>query len=192
MRICLVSILALLMPANFPAGADQREKETGKPFWLKKDGKKRDTKEGNARVFRAQVEIELEQLTGEDTVIGGTPVPGRLTQRTHTTLEINDGESHTCGALTHSGGDDQTREEGEWLFRVKVESVDDARVRLDVSTTDIRTYTLKDGSTRSYNLRLQAAKTVRLSEKFKLDLAGESLLGIKATCVGVIEEKVKD
>jgi hypothetical protein len=41
-------------------------------------------------------------------------------------------------------------------------------------------------------LRLQAAKTIKLGEKTRLDLSGESLLGIKANCEGVIEEKVKD
>jgi hypothetical protein len=143
-------------------------------------------------VFRAEVEIEVEHMTGANTVIGGTIVPGTMTQQVHTTAEIHDGKSITLGGLKDSSGDDQTKEEGEFTYSFKLEAVDKATVRLHVTTNDIRTYTLKDGSTRSYNLRLQAAKTVRLGEKFKLDLAGESLLGIKATCVGVIEEKVKD
>jgi hypothetical protein len=189
MRFCLVVALALLMPANFPAGADQNKKEASSHIWIREGGKKGRPNNERDRVFRAEVEIEFEQMTS---IIGGTILPGTMMRRVHTTAEIHDGKSITCGGSKDSSADDQTKEEGEFTYSFKVEAVDKATVRLHVTTNDIRTYTLKDGSTRSYNLRLQAAKTIKLGEKTRLDLSGESLLGIKANCEGVIEEKVKD
>jgi hypothetical protein len=192
MRICLVSILALLMPANFPAGSDQRSEVggVGGHPQIKLERNKGAAQKGKARQFHLDYEIEFQQLTGNDTDIDGTRLPGRTLQRLHSTFDVPDGHTIVYKGNPIDYGNDQ---DGDSFlsYRISLDTVDNAKVRLQVSTQDKRTYTFKDGSMRSWNLRLQATKTVKLREKFKLDLTDENIVGIKATIQGVVEENVQ-
>jgi hypothetical protein len=192
MRFCLVVALALLMPANFPAGGDQKKKEVNSHIRLKENGTNTGPKNGKGRVFHAEFEIGVEQKTDAGVIINGVSLYGRAVQRIASNFDIPDGKSVTYEGFEINGGLDQERQHGDYSYTIKVESVDNTRLRLHVSTKDLRTYGLKDGFTRSWNLQLQAAKAVKLGEKVKLELTDESLIGIKSTFEGVIEEIVKD
>jgi hypothetical protein len=180
------------MVADFPAGAEQGTLKIGNHIWIKETGKNHSAEKGKERVFRAEFEFEIEQMTGKDTVIGGTTVPGREMQRIHSTMEIHDGKTITCSGFHESGNVGEKRQQGDCSYSIKIESIDNHKVRLDVSIKDKCKSIFSDGSTRSRVLRLQASKTVKLGEKVKFDLTNESFLRVKATFEGVIKEKVED
>jgi pilus assembly protein CpaC len=64
---------------------------------------------GNGRIH-LEVEPEVSQLSAANgTSIQGTVVPGRVTQRVHTTVELNDGETFLIGGLIQHEASGNTR-----------------------------------------------------------------------------------
>jgi hypothetical protein len=181
MRVCLVGIVVLLFPAHVRATADQK-KQGNNHITLEQDGKKVSAEKAKQRKFRVEIKFEVEQITEMMMSFEGAEVPG---------LVVRDGKLIDCGGDRDSTNDDQTKEQSDRIFRARVEGLDKNTVRLTVWTEELRTDSLPDGFSGSLKIRFQAVKTVKLGEKFKLDLAGDSLPGIKATCEGVINEKMK-
>jgi hypothetical protein len=181
-------VLALLMVADFPIGADQGTLKIGNQVFMRMYGKKSGAKKAKERVFRAEVEIKVEEKTEPGYFLNRVPMYGSRTLDQHSTFDIPDGKSIACRPFQEI---DQKGQKRGYSWTIKVESVHNDQVRLDVRTKDRGTFTLPDGSTRSQSLILQATKTVKLGEKIKFDLTDESLLGVKATFEGVIEEKVE-
>ena|SRR3989442_14741102 len=142
------------------------------------------------RVFCMTSEFELEQKNGSDVVSDGKTIPGRYIVRFKGTLELLENQKFVWPHQTaeYSEADGHRHSEDSW-FEIKVKSVGQNRIRLEVAAKQSTAELLQAGESRSWNLSLEGSKTAKLGEKVKLEFGNAKTLGTKCTFEGVIEEK---
>jgi hypothetical protein len=114
-----------------------------------------------------------------DLIVRGKTIPGRMLHQIRSSLDLMDGQCSTLGGTI---GDENTS------FDIKITSLGKGTVRLAVSAKQLRAESLENGVSRSWNLSLEATKTVKLGEKVKLEFGDEKTIGTKCRFEGVIEE----
>src|SRR6266852_5294163 len=178
MRSCL--LMALLVTTQLPAhGNEGKPGENGGK--QKEAVREENVIKGKPRIFHAELKFSMEQRNKDgDVVVEGKTYPGSTIQQTKTNLDLLDGKLVPFGGTM---GDKNTS------LEIKITSLGDGTIRLMVSAKQSRTESLEAGESRSWNLNLEATKTVKLGEKIKLEFGDEKTLGTKCMFEGVIEEK---
>lgn len=177
-------VMALLVTTQLPA-CDNKDKtpEIGGIKQKETDCEKKIDKE-KPQQFHVDFKFSMEQQNKDgDVIVGGKTIPGRILHQIGGTLDSSDGKQFPLGGLT---SDENAS------FDIKVTSLGNGAIRLAVFAKKSRTESLEAGESRSWNLNLEATKTVKLGEKIKLEFGDEKTIGTKCTFEALIEEKVQE
>jgi hypothetical protein len=189
MRFCAVLSLVLLIITQSAAYADEDKTPENGGTKKKPTTQQSSTDSQRGRKYRVSFELSVEQPDkfGGVTIDGKTE-PGRSVHRMGSTLDLSNDELFVS---PHSHGHSQTNEHQysyDSGIEMKVTSTKNDLIRLLVRAKQ-KTELLEAGESHSWNLILEATKTVKLGEKIKLELGDEKTIGTKCTFEGVIEEK---
>lgn len=185
-RLMAISLILIFVGGTRTWAGNHNEEDQVKQEEAKKQTGREKEK---GRVFRVSFELELEQKTGSDFTVEGKTIYGKSVNRVRSTLSLLDNQSYVWpqSHAEHSETDGQRHSE-DFRFEMKIKSVSEDRLRLEVTAKKSRTEKPETDTSRSWNLSLEASKTVKIGEKIKLELGDEKTLDTKCTFSGIIEE----
>jgi hypothetical protein len=186
-------VIALWIATQFSAFANEgkAEKNGGKQHEgiITRVGQEKADK-GNRREFQIDFEFSMEQQDKNgDIIVEGKTIPGSTQLRIKSTLPFSDGELFVYPHISVTGETKGHRYSTDEWIEIKVTSITKDLIQLSIAAKQSRSEPLEAGLSRSWNLSLEAAKTVKLGKEFKLEFGDEKILGTKCTFEGVIQAK---
>jgi len=178
--------LALIIVGNSGIYSEGRERvKQSKPV----DASAHDGVQNKKRTFDATIEFEFEQVNGSDVVVAGKKIPGRTINRISATAKLLDNEIFVgprASGVSETNGHQYV--EDFWI-EIKIRSVKNDLIRLEVTANQSMTELLEAGESRSWDLIFKGSTTAKVGNKVRLDFGDEKLLGTKCVLEAVIQEK---